>query len=173
MKICLNCHNEFPTKVEIDGKIRNLQRRQYCLVCSPWGANQGKRVQQQRRISQTTKRCPRCQKEKPRNQFYSRRGTLGDSAYCRDCTNIQTTERHTALKAAAIGYKGGSCSLCGYDHCYDALEFHHKDPKEKDFALSKKRSRTLSGIKSELDKCVLLCANCHREVHAGIAALSR
>lgn len=63
---------------------------------------------------------------------------------------------------------GGRCVNCGYSKYIEALDFHHLNPKEKDFNISKVRSYNFENIKSELAKCVLLCANCHREVHADI-----
>ena len=71
----------------------------------------------------------------------------------------------------AVEYKGGCCSICGYDGCIEALEFHHIDPSEKDFGISSKGyTRSWERVKEEIDRCVLLCANCHREVHFKIAA---
>ena len=63
-------------------------------------------------------------------------------------------------------YMGGKCQKCGYSKCYDALEFHHLDPKKKDFQLSALKNYSLNALKKELDKCIMLCANCHREEHA-------
>jgi len=72
----------------------------------------------------------------------------------------------------AIDYKGGKCIVCGYNKCTWALEFHHIDPKEKEFSISDKGyTRSWDKVKIELDKCVLLCANCHREVEAGFTQL--
>ena len=69
----------------------------------------------------------------------------------------------------AITYKGGKCQCCGYNRCLGALEFHHIDPSSKDFGISSKGyTRSWDKVKSELDKCVLVCANCHREIHEGI-----
>lgn len=66
----------------------------------------------------------------------------------------------------AIDYKGGSCQKCGYDKCNGALEFHHLDPSEKDFGISAKGDiKSWERIRVELDKCILICANCHRELH--------
>ena len=73
----------------------------------------------------------------------------------------------------AVAYKGNKCARCGYDRCVDALEFHHKDPAQKDFNISSKgHTRSWERVKEELDKCEMLCANCHREIHAKLAALS-
>ncbi len=69
----------------------------------------------------------------------------------------------------SIEYGGGCCQLCGYNRCSRALSFHHKDPKEKDFGLSVRGlTRSWEKIQAELDKCVLVCANCHMEIHDGI-----
>lgn len=66
----------------------------------------------------------------------------------------------------AIEYKGGKCQRCNYDRCKAALEFHHRDPEEKDFSISRKGFATSwEKVKLELDKCDMLCANCHREEH--------
>lgn len=74
--------------------------------------------------------------------------------------------RRKKLKDLAIEYKGGKCSCCGYNKCKAALEFHHLDPNEKEFGLGTKGlTRSWDKIKIELDKCILLCANCHREIH--------
>lgn len=68
------------------------------------------------------------------------------------------------MKVRAVEYKGGRCETCGYDKCMAALEFHHKNPLKKDFRISS-TTRGWSKLKIELDKCSLLCANCHRELH--------
>ena len=67
-------------------------------------------------------------------------------------------------KIKLIEYKGGKCEICGYSTCNRALEFHHKNPKEKDFTISGK-SLSFDKLKSEVDKCLLVCANCHCEIH--------
>lgn len=75
-------------------------------------------------------------------------------------------------KIKAVTYLGGKCKLCGYDKCPEALHFHHIDPKQKDFSVSKSgNTRAWNKVKLEIDKCILLCANCHTEVHAGVSKL--
>jgi 5-methylcytosine-specific restriction endonuclease McrA len=72
----------------------------------------------------------------------------------------------------SVQYKGGKCCICGYDKCYDALEFHHLDPSQKDFGLSSNgHTRSWEKVKEELDKCILVCANCHREIHAHLISV--
>jgi len=73
-------------------------------------------------------------------------------------------KRRKKLRAKAIEYKGGKCSTCGYKKCIGALEFHHLE--NKDFGLSEKgMTRSWEKMIPELDKCILVCANCHRELH--------
>lgn len=73
-------------------------------------------------------------------------------------------------KVKLVEYKGGKCECCGYSKCVEALEFHHLDPSKKDFQISG-TSKSFDILKSEVDKCILVCANCHREIHANIRKL--
>ena len=83
-------------------------------------------------------------------------------------------KRRKKLRKMAIEYKGNKCQICGYDHCYEAMEFHHYSKDKKYFGISEKGyTRSWEKVKAELDKCVMLCANCHREVHAGLLQLPR
>lgn len=63
---------------------------------------------------------------------------------------------------------GGECKLCGYHKAITALELHHLNPEQKDFAISQCLNRSWEEIKAEIPKCILLCSNCHREVHEGL-----
>lgn len=82
-------------------------------------------------------------------------------------------KRRKKVKALAIEYKGGSCHVCHYSKCVEALEFHHIDPSVKSFSIGAKGyTRSWESVRNELDKCVLLCANCHREIESGITQLS-
>ena len=115
--------------------------------------------------------CPRCKKDCDTSNFYNRRGKKNSSVYCKQCTTDQTLERARKIKSIMVEYKGGSCNRCGYNKSYSALEFHHLDPSQKDFTLSHlKHSKINDKIKKELDKCILVCANCHREIHEELSA---
>lgn len=70
-------------------------------------------------------------------------------------------------KKELVEYKGGKCEKCGYDKSTRALQFHHLDPIEKDFTISRK-SYSIERLKKEVDKCILVCANCHLEIHEEI-----
>lgn len=80
---------------------------------------------------------------------------------------FKRANRRRALRLAAIEYKGGRCLICGYDGpCASAFDFHHESAQGKDFSISS-RIASLESIKAELDKTLLLCCRCHREVHDG------
>lgn len=114
-----------------------------------------------------SKTCPMCLVVKEPNEFYRRRKNKSLSVYCKLCSNLQTTRRQRKFKEQCISYKGGKCERCGYSSCNSALEFHHLDPKHKDFAISHARLTAFSTkVIEELDKCIMLCANCHREIHS-------
>jgi hypothetical protein len=77
-------------------------------------------------------------------------------------------KRRERVRLMAVSYKGGRCQVCGYDRCIEALEFHHLDPSQKDFGISYKGyTRSWDKVKEGVGRCILLCANCHRETHAG------
>ena len=73
--------------------------------------------------------------------------------------------RRQKLKEMGVEYLGGKCMKCGYNKCIWALDFHHRDPKEKEFGIGAYNNLAWFKIMTELDKCDLLCANCHRELH--------
>jgi len=75
-----------------------------------------------------------------------------------------------ATKSRLLNGMGGKCFACGYNKCETALDFHHINPSEKDFALGAARAsiKNWLSLVEEVEKCVILCANCHREHHEGI-----
>lgn len=82
----------------------------------------------------------------------------------REANKASVIKRRKQNKLLLVEYKGGKCERCGYDKCIDALEFHHINPSTKET----KNLGTTAAIekqKAEADKCILVCANCHREIH--------
>lgn len=71
-------------------------------------------------------------------------------------------------KENIIYVMGGKCACCGYNKCNSALELHHLNPAEKDFTFSQNTNRAWEHIVKELPKTIMVCANCHREIHAGL-----
>jgi ferredoxin len=119
------------------------------------------------------KKCPKCNIEKPNTSeyFYLRVDRNGKTqAYCKECNLDNTAKRQQAFKQKLVEIKGGKCVMCGYCKNNAALHFHHIDPKEKDFGFSKFRATAFNKNKEkilqELDKCILVCANCHAEIHS-------
>lgn len=82
---------------------------------------------------------------------------------------MAVSRRRRKIKEKAILYLGGACQLCGYSKYQGALDFHHLEPTSKTFGIgSQGHSRSWERVKQELDKCILVCSNCHREVSAGL-----
>jgi deoxycytidylate deaminase len=98
----------------------------------------------------------------------------GDSGTwrCVPCRAEAVTDRRRRVKAILVEEAGGRCITCGYNHCMAALQFHHVAPETKQFSLGRKGvARSLEKARAEARKCVLLCANCHAEVEAGVLGL--
>jgi len=75
------------------------------------------------------------------------------------------------LKKMAVEYKGSKCQCCGYNKCVASLAFHHLDPSQKDFSLGHGNTTSWNKVKKEIDKCILVCMNCHGEIHYGIRTI--
>lgn len=90
--------------------------------------------------------------------------------YCVECNKKSVTNRRKNNKKLLVEYKGGKCEICGYDKCIEALEFHHIEKSEKDFSIGELGYKNIEELKKEADKCLLVCANCHREIHSKQAA---
>lgn len=99
-------------------------------------------------------KCKYCKKE-----YTSERGRTA-------CNSCNVTKSKIKTKIKAIQYKGGKCQECGYNKSIAALCFHHEDPREKEFGIGYKgQTFGWKKIKKEIDKCILLCQNCHHELH--------
>jgi transposase len=100
-----------------------------------------------------------------------RTGT-GGRYRCKRCRSEHVSARRRRVKRLLVAEAGGRCILCGYDRYAGALQFHHLDPSAKSFALSVQGvARSLEKARAEAAKCVLICANCHAEVEAGVATI--
>lgn len=112
------------------------------------------------------RKCPTCKTEKPITEYYNRRDKIGSGSHCKSCIKTSGRDRAREFKKKCVEYKGGKCEKCGYDKYIGAFDFHHINPLEKEYGISKVKHNTFNEkIKNELDKCILLCANCHREIH--------
>lgn len=87
---------------------------------------------------------------------------------CVKCRRERVAEWRRSVKRRLVEEAGGSCVICGYDKCISALHFHHLDPRQKKFALSRQGvTRSFAEAQEEARKCLLLCSNCHAEVESG------
>ena len=150
--ICKWCNQEFEAS------------RRDTKYCSRSCQAKASRARKANNIDIREKVCGKCGKSFiVKDNAFNRR-------YCYDCvpsTPKSGAQNRQIIKQWALEYKGSKCEKCGYNKCSEALEFQHKNPEEKDFNLSD-RNLILDWqeIKKELDKCILVCANCHREIHA-------
>jgi hypothetical protein len=149
--VCAACGRQFPAKVLIDGKIRSLYRRRFCLECSPFGDHNTSKVPLGLRSTEGSIEARRVRR---REQF--RR-------------SLQKRRRKRKLDLVAA--YGGRCVDCGYSARPEALQFHHRDPATKDFGLGTFNG-SLTRLIEEAAKCDLVCANCHRIRHAREAGAS-
>ena len=90
-----------------------------------------------------------------------------DGGYrCGKCASAAVMKRRKTIKKEAVVYMGSKCAHCQNSFPDSVFEFHHTDPALKDFGISKSgHCRSLEAVKAELDKCIMLCANCHRIEH--------
>jgi len=107
------------------------------------------------------KKCSVCGETDP-SKFYGNKRTI-----CGKCHCSYTTKKGKENKEKAVEYLGGKCIKCGYNKCIEALDFHHTDKSKKDISFKSKRGWSWTRLKKELDKCILVCSNCHREIHNG------
>ena len=96
--------------------------------------------------------------------------------YCYECSeessrSNESTRKHQktilrrSMKKQAVKILGGKCMICGYNKCIDALEFHHKDPTKKEFKIGSGNTMSWKEYRLEVQKCLLVCSNCHKEIH--------
>jgi hypothetical protein len=79
----------------------------------------------------------------------------------------------TRIKLKLVNALGGKCRVCEYSKCITALEFHHLNANEKEFGIGSYKFQNYNKLINEIKKCILLCSNCHREVHANILDISK
>ena len=120
-----------------------------------------------------TKQCKNCKGVFDREQFYKLTGTQYKptwdcrDSFCKSCRIVYSTERRQGIKSKAIEYKGGKCEDCGIVSSNEnqiIFDFHHLDPAQKEISFGKSNVQ-FEKLRVELDKCVILCSNCHRLRH--------
>jgi hypothetical protein len=155
-RICIKCGAEFPNHIYINGKRIVLNRRKYCFQCSPFKAHNTLQLESINKM----RYCIICERQLSGNQ----------EKYCSSKCKYRkfipkTYQRKEKNRIMAIEYLGGKCSKCGLIGYLDIYSFHHNNPDNKDFQLSHMFTYSWERIKKELDKCELVCGNCHMEIH--------
>lgn len=119
----------------------------------------------------TSKVCKMCSVPQIRENFYKLQGKSYKSSWdcrssiCKTCQSIKTSQTRRATKLQAIEYLGGCCRDCELKSVHSCIyDFHHLDPTQKDISFGKV-NKSFAVLKPELDKCILLCSNCHRIRH--------
>lgn len=155
MPICKKCGESFPNRILIEDKHRILNSRQYCLKCSPFGSRNTRQIhlnKLDKKIIHPKNICIICKRSK---------SSIGNV-----CSSCMVTRFRIKRKIDLIVYKGGKCSLCGYDKIENpsAFHFHHVDKGTKKFNICESNVGKWEKIKEEADKCILVCSRCHAEI---------
>ena len=137
-----------------------------------------------------TKPCSKCFTIKPLEDFaFKNKATGRRNAVCKACHKIyrdnhyrnnkrknvrRTSKRRETLREWVNTYKKERSCACCSESFYRCLEFHHLNPDEKDLAVADAINNgwSIKRIQKEIDKCILVCANCHVKIHAGLISIS-
>lgn len=141
-RLCRKCNSIIPYSVIIDNKRRVLKNRKFCFECSPFKGNNRHEIDP------------------------GVKGRRNPKKHRKQCI-LSMYKRGLERKLKLIDSKGGKCQKCGYSKFKRLLHFHHRNPEDKCFILSLSNlwSRSLDKIEKEANKCDILCANCHQELH--------
>ena len=139
MPICKKCGNNFSNRITIDNINRVINKRVYCLECSPFNMHNTRQVHLPTR-------------KKHDNQ------------------HVWQKKARIERKQELLDFRGGKCRICNYSTYTGALDFHHVKESDKRFILSKSilTCKSMEELKVEAKKTIILCRNCHAEVHAGL-----
>lgn len=153
---CKKCGEDFSKRIVVDGKVKRLHNRKFCLKCSPFGAHNTKDLIKNDSDA-NSRPCKLCGK------LIVRKDRLRSTCWC--CSNRLSRESKIGKIQHLVGRK---CWICDYDVCWQAMDFHHVDSEAKLFPLTTRELQFgWDKIEIELRKCALLCCRCHREFHAG------
>jgi hypothetical protein len=158
MPVCKSCGNHFPTRLKVGHKWHSLHKRKRCLSCAPHKS--GTRLRKVELGADCF--CRYCGKNYKQHPTRNKSSTV--------CNSCRVNRRRFEVKKRAVEYKGGKCQRCDYSKSMRALEFHHRDPSQKDFRISGNHAYRWEKLQIELDKCELVCSNCHAEIHDELRA---
>jgi hypothetical protein len=119
------------------------------------------------------KKCAKCEEVKIVEMGFNTQSNGRVYSWCKECQKENMYKRQVKRKIECVNYKGGKCIVCGYNKYIGSLDFHHLDPNKKEFNIARLKGYSLDKLSKELDKCVLLCKNCHSETHHGLIDLQK
>lgn len=154
MPKCQNCGEIFPNRIESGGRMWNLTSRRFCPICSPLG-NKNRRAYVVE-MEHGNAFCVRCQQQKPREEFYSRKGG-GPLSYCKTCQDLIKNLKFEEKMEKAVAMKGGTCADCGNTFPTPVFEFLHEG---KRLPLSMVKNMSWERVQRMLGQCEMLCHNC-------------
>lgn len=154
MPTCVKCRAKFPNRAQVGGVQKNLSGRKSCLSCVPFQPGKHRNSALTASASCLCRSCGR--------QYDYVRVRGGTKSLCNSCS---VKKRRLEVKRKAVAYLGGACSCCTYARSLAGLDFHHRDSTTKMFDIANAYSRSWVSVVKELDKCTLLCKNCHAEKH--------
>jgi len=152
MPICKKCGKSFSNRFKINEIYKNARRRKNCFECSPY--KKRNKIYYSDKIECICKKCGR------KYIYDKQKGNT--KSVCNSCSTYNSKQMKRKM---IIFYKGGKCGICGYDKCPEALDFHHVNSDEKQFDISCGNGCSWERLKKEIDKCILVCCRCHREIH--------
>lgn len=162
--ICVVCEKEFEavksTKKYCSQECINKSRR------IKYAAKKEEENSFQTKKGMSEKECLLCGQN-----FVPKTAAANLRSCCYDCMPDGTQLTRGMFLAKIKQNRGGKCIKCGYDTCIKALEFHHLDPTQKDFTISNDRFKLKEAIE-ESKKCILICSNCHKELHDNLWDIS-
>jgi hypothetical protein len=134
-----------------------------------------KNISPEEKIDKDKQYCDICKIKLTDENAYLKKGKNREVFHnqCKECYSQYLFKRRSNFKKKQVEYGGNKCKRCGYNKNLTALEFHHLDPNIKEFNPSSSISRSWNLVKEELDKCILLCSNCHREEHHNLYQIEK
>jgi transposase/predicted RNA-binding Zn-ribbon protein involved in translation (DUF1610 family) len=112
------------------------------------------------------KKCNACLQEKDLSNYVLRKDRPGVyTTTCNACVSKSIIEKEKKVKSHLVSLCGGKCAKCGGVFENSQYDFHHTDPEHKDFKISEKKHSNLQLVLSELEKCIMVCSNCHNHIH--------
>lgn len=155
LKICKYCENEFEPS----------HKKNTCCSAA-CGRKLFKKWPKPKEIG-NKKYCPKCKRILDLDMFYMNNHITHRrlTSWCKECNRKHVNKSTRDYKKEIIEYMGGKCNICGYNKCIHALDIHHISPDKKDPNFKRLRRVLRDNLKKELEGCILVCSNCHREIH--------